>query len=130
MGLPFHGFHLVLSPVPSEHEQNSPTSLKRGEGCLGRGTRLAIDITAHIPRKRGGAEGYVVPYRPTFLRRGEGQEVGNVCGLRSWSWSLMNPRSTVIEVDLAFKLRSTPQRLYSIIPSFSTIIKLKVVSFY
>ena len=55
--LPFHGPHLVPSPAPSEHEQNPPTSLNRGEGCLGRSMRLAIDIAAHIPQERGGAEG-------------------------------------------------------------------------
>ena len=39
IGLPFHGSPLVpppLSPIPSEHERNLPTSLKRGEGHLGR----------------------------------------------------------------------------------------------
>jgi len=72
-------------PDPSEHERNPPTSLKRGEGRLGRGKRLTS--------------------RPTSLGRGEGQEAGGV-GVLRWWWWLMNTRSTVIEVDLKLKLRS------------------------
>ena len=77
MGLPFHGSPLVpppLSPVPSEHERNLPTSLKRGEGAW---AGYAFDVTAHIPQARGGAGGWDVRYQPTSLRRGEGQEAGS-----------------------------------------------------
>ena len=42
------------STDPSEHERNPPTSLKRGEGVPGQGN--AIDVTAHTPQERGGAD--------------------------------------------------------------------------
>jgi hypothetical protein len=74
MGLPFHGSPLVpppLSPVPSEYERNLPTSLKGGEGRLGRirvrcngphpsgegrGRWVGCSVPAHIPQERGGGK--------------------------------------------------------------------------
>ena len=77
--------------------------------------------------------------RPTSLRRGEGWMAGCSVtiphpsgegwgghGLRSWSW-LMNTRSTVITVYLAFWTLLSPQRLCLIFISFGMIIKLKLV---
>ena len=65
MGFPFHGSPLIpppLSPVPSEYERNLPTSLKGGEGRLGR------------IRVRCNGRGWDVRYQPTSLRRGEGEK--------------------------------------------------------
>ena len=104
MGLPFHGSPLVpppLSPVPSKHERNLPTSLKRGEGHLG---RVRVRRNGPHPSGEGRGRWWDVRYQPTSLGRGEGQEAG--VGVLRWLWWLMNPRSTVIDIDLAFKLRS------------------------
>jgi len=110
MGLPFHGSPLVpppLSPVPSKHERNLPTSRKKGRGTW---AGYAFDVMAHIPQERGGAGGWDFRYQPTSLGRGEGQEAG--VGVLRWLWWLMNPRPTVIDIDLAFKLRSNLKDFY------------------
>ena len=55
MGFPFHGSPLVpppLSPVPSEYERNLPTSLKGGEGRLGR-----IRVRCNGPHPSGEGRG-------------------------------------------------------------------------
>jgi hypothetical protein len=62
----------------------------------------AFDVTAHIPQERGGASGWMFGTSPHPLGEGSGQGVG----VLRWLWWLMNPRSTVIDVDLAFKLCS------------------------
>jgi len=79
MGLPFHGSPLVpppLSPVPSKYERNLPTSLKGGEGRLG---RIRVRCNGPHPSGEGRAGGWDVWYQPTSLRRGEGEkEAGRV----------------------------------------------------
>ena len=80
---------------------NWPTSPRRGEGWM-------VGYSVTIPHPSGEGRGR------------------HVHGLRSLSW-LMNTRSTVITVDLAFRTLLSPQRLCSIFISFGAIIKLKLV---
>jgi len=74
MGLPFHGSPLVpppLSPVPSKHERNLPTSLKKGRGTW---AGYAFDVMAHIPQERGGAGGGMFGTSPHPSGEGRGKK--------------------------------------------------------
>jgi len=56
--------------LPNTNE-TCPHPSKEGRGAW---AGYAFDVTAHIPRERGGAGGWDVRYQPTSLRRGEGEK--------------------------------------------------------